>query len=292
MPLDSLSEHERLRLAQLLKAPLIPPPKPPREHRRIRWPMWDHRMSDNRILLAARGHIRVDGRIGSIGGAAALGCLVLLAGIAGLSHRGPGAMILQLRESQGQVQIGWDTNSGLVRRATGAELYITDGAERLFVTLDKPRLERGMVSYAPQSGHVEFRMALTEPDGQTFEQKAVYLGAPQAEQGPPQMHARSEPAKPSPRIMATARPVELAGAIEHRSRRKPLNQTGTRLPFTCAPGDVFHKTDAPPGWDMFTCKVKNVWSVAPAQARDQRSTQRPNTNANTLTAKPASASTT
>ena len=292
MPLDGLSEHERLRLAQLMKAPLIPPPKPPREHRRIRWPMWDHRMSDNRILLAALAHFKAHWRGWSIGAAASTACLALLAGIAGLGHRSQDAMVLELRESQGQLQIGWDTESRVVRRATGGELYITDGDEHLVALLNKQRLARGTVSYEPKSARVDLRLALTEPDGQTFEQKAVYLGAPQPEEGPPQLHARSEPAKPAPRIVATARPVEMAGAIEHRSRRKPLTHSGTSLPFTCAPGDVFHKTDAPPGWDTFTCKGKNVWSVAPAQARDQRSIQRPNANANTLIAKPASASTT
>src|SRR5260370_237909 len=44
------------------------------------------------------------------------------------------------------------------------------------------------------------------------------------------------------------------------ARRKPLVQGGASLPFTCSTGDVFHKTDAPPGWDTFACRGKNVWS--------------------------------
>jgi hypothetical protein len=70
-------------------------------------------------------------------------------------------------------------------------------------------------------------------------------------------------------------------------------QSGASLPFTCSTGDVFHKTDAPPGWDIFSCRGKNVWSLMKNEAREDRPASKPSANATTtLTAKPATASTT
>jgi len=140
---------------------------------------------------------------------------------------------------------------------------------------------------------VELRMALTEPDGQTVEQKAIFFGAPLPDENARELSASAAPAAPAPPIAADAKPpIEPTGRIEHRSRRKSLVQSGTTLPFTCATGDVFHKTDAPPGWNTFTCQGKNVWSIAPSQAGADGSGQRPGVNANTVTVQPASASTT
>jgi len=59
----------------------------------------------------------------------------------------------------------------------------------------------------------------------------------------------------------------------HRSRSKPLLQSGRKLPFICSAGNVFRKTDAPPGWDTFVCRGKNVWSLAGGTAIAGNSTQ-------------------
>jgi len=289
MPLDSLSELERLRLAQLMKAPLIPPTKPSRKRRQIQWPKWDG-WTVSRVKHGLIAHKR----LWAAGGATALACLFLIAiaiKVAGRSDRD--AVNLQVRESQGELHIRWDTESALVRRATGAKLFITDGPERLFVILDSSRLRRGAVSYARQTGRVELRMALAEPDGRTVEQQAIFFGAPLPDENARQLSASAEPEVPAPPIpIDVNRPVEPAGRIEHRSRKKPSVQSGTRLPFTCATGDVFRKTDAPPGWDTFTCHGKNVWSIAPSQAGADGSGGRPNIDPNNVTVQPASASTT
>lgn len=288
MPLGHLSEQERLRLAQLIKGPLFPPPDPPRKPITIHWPKWD-RWS----MATAKTHFTTHWHVFAAGSGAGLACLLLLAIAVQLAgRRNDDILKLQARESRGQLQIRWDAESDLVRRAAGAKLFITDGTERLFVSLDSQRLRRGTVSYARQSGRVELRLALAEPDGRTFEQKTIFFGAPPPEEDAAQLSASAQAAAPTPSPAATVKTIEPAGVIEHRSRRKPLVQSGTDLPFTCTTGDVFHKTDAPPGWDTFTCKGKNVWSVAPAQAGENHSAKRPNANAATLTAKPASTSTT
>jgi len=290
MPLDRLSDDERLRLAELIKGPPVPPADPVRPPTKIQWPKWD-----GWSVPAVKAHFKVHWRAWVAGSAAGLASFLLLAIAVRLAGRRDVDLLkLQVRESRGQLQIRWDPQADLVRRATGAKLFISDGPERLFVTLDSQRLRRGTVSYARQTGRVELRLALAEPDGRTFEQQAVFYGAPVPEEDASQLSASALPAAASsaPAVAREVKPIEPAGVIEHRSRRKPLVQSGTELPFTCALGDVFHKTDAPAGWDTFTCKGRNVWSVAPAQAGAERSTQRPNANANTLTAKPASTSTT
>jgi hypothetical protein len=288
MPLDSLSELERLRLAQLMKAPLIPPSRPPRKRKQIQWPKWD-----GWSLSSGKHYVMAHRRLWAAGGATALACLLLLAiGIQLAGRRDHEAVNLQVRESQGQLHIRWDTESDLVRGATGAKLFITDGPERLFVTLDSSRLRRGAVSYARQTERVELRMALSEPDGRTIEQEAVFFGAPIPDENARQLSASAAPAVSTPPISVDVKPLsEPADRIEHRSRRKPSVQTGTTLPFTCATGDVFHKTDAPPGWDTFTCQGKNVWSIAPSQAGVDGSGL-PHVDPNNVTVQPASASTT
>jgi hypothetical protein len=58
-----------------------------------------------------------------------------------------------------------------------------------------------------------------------------------------------------------AAPLKRVAATGHRARRKPHVYSGKQPPFTCSPRDVFHKTDAAPGWNTFTCRGKNVWSI-------------------------------
>jgi hypothetical protein len=289
MPLDSLSEPERLRLAQLMKAPLIPPAKPSRERKQIQWPKWD-----GWSVSRAKHYLIANRRLWAAGGAAALACVLLLAvAIKVAGRRVQDAVNLQVGESQGELHIRWDTESALVRSATGAKLFITDGPERLFVSLDSSRLRRGAVSYARQTERVELRMALSEPDGRTVEQEAIFFGAPLADENARQLSASAAPAVPTPSLSVEGKPpIEPAGRIEHRSRRKPSVQSGTTLPFTCATGDVYHKTDAPPGWDTFTCHGKNVWSIAPSQTGADGSGTPSHIDPNNVTVQPASASTT
>lgn len=290
MPLDSLSEPERLRLARLMKAPLVPPIKPPRNKRRpIQWPKWE-----GWSVSRAKHYFAAHKRVWAAGGATALVCLLLLAVTIQLAgRRNPEAVNLQVGESQGELHIRWDTQSALVRRATGAKLFITDGPERLFVSLDGTHLRRGSATYVRQTERVELRMALAEPDGRTVEQQAIFFGAPIPDDNTRQLSASAAPPLPAPSISVDVKPpIEPPGRIEHRSRRKPVVQSGTTLPFTCAAGDVFHKTDAPTGWNTFTCQGKNVWSIAPSQAGADGSDRRPNIDPNDITVQPARASTT
>ncbi len=305
MPQDSLSERDRLRLAELMRAPLLPqtaPAKPPTNRPHVPWSQssWNTaRKKIQSLRIAFDGsrlqqHLETHQRQWLVGGALSVGCLVVLAvTLLVTNHRNAGSIQLQAQDSRGQLHIRWDTDSDLIRRATGAKLYITDGAERIFVSLDGMWLRRGAVTYPRQTDRVEFRLAVTGPDGRLVEQQATFFEAPAPSVKQNQLEASVRPAAPpeqAPAETEADEPLKPANVTEHRSRTKPLVQSGTRLPFTCAVGDVFRKTDAAPGWDTFTCRGKNVWSISGAQRDAERSTSRPSAKETTLTSKPATAS--
>jgi hypothetical protein len=321
--MPSLSERDRLRLAQLLRAPLIPPHAPakvPKKSMNWRWPAMATRIAQkwrwraglpgavNRkmtalwnTLPALRSHLMLHRQEWGIGAAVMTLCLATIAVAVTLESR-PSASPIQLRalDRKGQLHIEWNPDSDLIRLAKGAKLFITDGSDRIYVKLDSARLRRGNVSYARQSDLVELRLALAEPDGKLVEEQATYIGARPA---PPrtdfQLETRSQPVAPpvAPAAISaanaqTAKSLVPVLAASHRTRQKPVVQSGRNLPFTCSAGDTFHKTDAPPGWDTFSCRGRNVWGLTRTQAREGGSSTKLMPNATTVTAKPANASTT
>jgi hypothetical protein len=299
MPSDSLSEKDRLRLARLMKAPLIPVPH--QAYQRTE-------KSFMQFCQEAAGRVvnqRWNRQRATIAGAAIVCLAGIVLAVVLKAHLPAESIQLQALERQGQLQIRWDANAGPIREAREAKLFIIDGSQRLFVTLDPARLRRGRVSYERQTDRVELRMAVAEPDGKLIEEQVSFAGSRPVNPAPaqPELFARetAPAAKPPAEVVATAATVPHAPALiepkqpgalraEHRSRKKPTVLSGTALPFTCGTGDVFHKTDAPTGWGTFECRAKNVWSLMRDQT-DERSTSRPSPNATTLTAKPATAST-
>jgi hypothetical protein len=169
----------------------------------------------------------------------------------------------------------------------------------LYVKLDSARLQRGAVSYARRSDRVELRMALAQPDGKSVEEQTTFVGTHPAEfQLETSARPAPEPDQPSSAVQLASvakRPAIAAAAAPatgQRARAKPLQHSGISLPFTCSAGDIFRKTDAPAGWDTFTCRGNNVWSLVPAQTREERPTKTSDPNATMLTAEPAGPSTT
>jgi hypothetical protein len=249
---------------------------------------------------SVRRHFVAHWQAWSAGAAVMAVCLVVLGGVVKIESRsGEASIQLKAADRQGQLQIRWDPESDLVRRATGAKLFIVDGSQRLFVKLDGARLKRGAVSYPRRSDRVDLRLALAEPDGRMVEQQATFVVTQPANRDQSQWVAAVTPAPapsattslPAPAAQ-TGGPVKPEPVAEHRARRKAVVQNGASLPFTCSTGDVFHKTDAPAGWDTFACRGKNVWSLIKNQAREDRPASRPSASANPLTATPATASTT
>ena len=278
-----MTEQDRTRFLKLLQGPLIPPDSHPKTPG----------LRDVLFLTALRRHFTAHYR-GWVIGAVAVVSLVILVVAVTVKGRGAGKSVqLQALDQSGRLQIRWDPNADPIRRAVDAKLYIVDGSERLYVKLDSARLRRGAVSYVRRSDRVELRMALAEPDGKSVEEQATFVGTrpPNADEfllEAARPAGLPEPSSSTAQAAEAELPREMAGDAApsgHRARKKPLEQSGTSLPFTCSTGDTFLKTDAAAGWDTFTCRGNNVWSVAPAGThQDRPATPGPNTT--TLTAKP------
>ena len=301
MPRSGLSERDRLRLEQLMQAPLVPPRPPAPYVQPNKRPLLEkvltvawmkiskewNRESAARLKANVIGHWR-----GWAAGVTVMAACLMILGVAVIleSRGNTGSIQLQALDRKGQLQIRWDPDSDLIRRAVGAKLYITDGSQRIFVQLDGARLRRGAVSYSRRSDRVELRMTLAEPDGKSIEEQATFLGTRPPKAADLQLQASARPVPPPARTSGSTSASIGVIPAEHRARRKPLIQSGTDLPFTCSAGDIFHKTNAPPGWDTFACRGKNVWGIATSQAREEGSGGKPNSNATPLTAKPTGAS--
>jgi len=283
-----MSEQDRARLTKLMQGPLIPPPSEPKIGN------WQ----SARVVTALKRHFKAHYRRWGGGAAVVATVAILVVAVAIKERRSNGSIQLQASDKSGRLRISWDPNADPIRRAVGAKLYIVDGSDRLSVTLDTARLRRGAVSYARSSDRVELRMALAEPDGKSVEGQATFVGTrPDEFQLETSARPVAVPERPSAPAQAAARPApshEIAVDVPvsgQRARKKPLGQSGTSLPFTCSAGDTFRKTDAPAGWDTFTCRGNNVWGLVPAQTREDRSAGTPSPGATTLTAKPTTAST-
>ena len=298
MPRSSFSDQDRHRFEQLLQGPLIPPPESPKDKVIQRWA----RVKNALRVSAMKRHVITRHRVW-IAGAIALASLAILTVAWKLDGGGYGDSVqLQALDQRGQLEIRWNPDSDAIRRAVAAKLYIIDGGERLFVDLDDARLRLGNVSYARTSDRVELRMELAQPGGKRVEERATFVGTrpPATDEFPletnsPPVGVQPAPAPPPVAASASVQPAEIARVVEptgQRARMKPLEQSGANLPFTCSEGDTFRKTDAPAGWDTFTCRGKNVWSLVPAQTREDRAVKTPGSKATNLTAKPATASTT
>jgi hypothetical protein len=255
----------------------------------------------NALRIGAAKHHFVTHKRRWIAGAVAVASLAILVVALKLYGGGhSGSLQLQALDQKGHLQIRWNPDSDAIRRAVAAKLYIIDGSERLFVKLDGARLRLGTVSYEPTSDRVELRMELAQPDGKRIQDRITFVGkrppAPQQYQlEASNSPIRVQPALPPPPAAAAPPPPEITVVVAplgHRARVKSMEQSGTRLPFACSEGDTFRKTDAPAGWDTFTCRGRNVWSLIPAQTREDRPATTPGSKATNLTAKPANAPTT
>src|SRR5579864_8006934 len=288
MSMGSLSERDRLRMAELLRAPLFPPPnspsEPPRPHMKWTWV--------DRAIRIVKAHLAVHWREWAVGAGAMALCLAAVSLTVGVkAHHVEDSIRLQALDQKGQLEIRWDPDADAIRRALDAKLFIVDGEDRIFVKLSPSRLRQGVVSYGRQSDRVYLRMAVSEPDGKLVEEHASFVGAAPVSHPEAQLEARAKPAKPAsvgsvpqpealakpdkptpfgptPQLEASAKPAKLTpfapapnvasvasapvadrvSPIEHRARKSSMVASGKQLPFTCSTGDVFRKTDAPPGW--------------------------------------------
>ena len=290
MPRSSLSKQDRNRFEQLLQGP---PKTPTQDSKDAGVQGVVHAKSASR-LTAIKYHVTTHSGRWAAGAIAVATLAILIVAVNGHSD----SIQLQALDKKGRLQIRWNPDSNAIRQAVSAKLYIIDGSDRLFVKLNDVRLRLGNVNYARNSDRVELRMELAQPDGKQVEVQATFVGArpPTADETPLEMSKALVGVRPAPASpLAAAEPAEMAGMTApsgHRARKKSVAQRGASLPFTCTAGDTFHITDAPAGWDTFTCHDKNVWSLAPVQTGEDRPAATPGSKATTLTAKPAKTPTT
>jgi len=205
---------------------------------------------------------------------------------------------LQLSDHDGQLEIRWDPGSDLLRQTADAKLSIFDGPERLIVSLNTAQLRRGTAIYARRSGRVEVRMTVPQTNGKIAQETSTFQSSrtpdavmtsltaastPQPAVAPESAETipvhQSQPAAPASVAARTITPVAhpprakrlLTALAEPFATPAPRAQSGTSLPFTCSPGDTFHKSDAPPGWDTFPCRARNLWSIVKTTRAEESS---------------------
>ena len=100
--------------------------------------------------------------------------------------RPPLFIALKAVDNDGQLQIQWDGNSPIVRRATDAILEIDDGPVRQEIQLDAQHLNAGTITYGRQGGRVDVKLAIQLSGGQLAHGAASYLGRPPERKPPPE----------------------------------------------------------------------------------------------------------
>lgn len=205
---------------------------------------------------------------------------------------------LELSDHDGQLEIRWDPRSDLLRQTADAKLSILDGPERLIVGLNPAQLRRGTAIYSRRSGRVEVRMTVPQTNGKIAQEISTFQSsrapdavrttltaastpqpavAPQPTETIPVHQSQPSAAAPAPArtIVPVAHPPRVkrlpTATAEPFATPAPRARSGTSLPFTCSPGDTFHKSDAPPGWDTFTCRARNLWSIVKTTRAEESS---------------------
>ena len=162
-------------------------------------------------------------------------------------------LALEVERHENDLRLSWNRKTPMVDHAREAVLSIQDGDSRQELHLGREQLRNSNVVYSRVNATVQFKLEITAPDNTKTSESVLVLTATGA----------NAPAATS--IAATSH-TSARGRRErftgHRSRRMPLVQSGGKLPFICSAGDFFRKTDAPPGWDTFVCRGKNVWGLA------------------------------
>ncbi len=120
----------------------------------------------------------------------------LAVGVAGYTTRGswiprpqnpavPDTLALQAIDTDGQLQIRWNSASPSVRAAASATLVIADGPKPLQVPLDPAHLQSGSYTYARRGSHVDVSLAVPRPAGQELREATTFAGAAPSGKAPP-----------------------------------------------------------------------------------------------------------
>lgn len=85
---------------------------------------------------------------------------------------------LSVLEREGQLDIRWNGQSPPVSKAVRATLEIADGPETRTIPLKAQDLAAGKFAYKRNSGDIQVRMIVDEPDGAKVQEASRFLGPP------------------------------------------------------------------------------------------------------------------
>jgi hypothetical protein len=108
--------------------------------------------------------------------------LIVIAGLAvagarflasGLTHE---TIALSVLEREGQLDIEWNRQATPVSRAVGGALEIADGQQTRTIPLKPGDLALGKFSYKRDTGDIQVRMIVDQPDGRKVQEASRFLG--------------------------------------------------------------------------------------------------------------------
>jgi hypothetical protein len=164
------------------------------------------------------------------------------------------ALLARFRTLLGPVRrLLWPTGTSLWRARTPHVLWYSFAVLIIVVEVLGYRvyLSRGASVASDKDQAISVRRRASNVSGPQLEVLAMPTVA--------SVHSSEALSLATTRQTAQLKPLSATG---QRARRKPHIYIGSEPPFSCSAGDVFHKTDATPGWNTFTCHTKNVWSIA------------------------------
>ncbi len=83
---------------------------------------------------------------------------------------------LSVLEREGQLDIEWNRQAAPVSKAVGGTLEIADGQQTRTIPLKPADLALGKFSYKRDSGDIQVRMIVDEPDGKKVQEASRFLG--------------------------------------------------------------------------------------------------------------------
>jgi len=108
--------------------------------------------------------------------------LIIVAGLAVTgarflaSGRPPETLALSVLEREGQLDIEWNRQAGPVSKAVGGALEIADGPQTRTIPLKAADLALGKFSYKRDTGDIQVRMIVDQPDGKKVQEASRFLG--------------------------------------------------------------------------------------------------------------------
>ena len=88
----------------------------------------------------------------------------------------PSALALEVGRSENDLRVSWNRNSSALHHAKGAVLSIRDGGAQLQnLPLELEQLRNGSVLYTPANPRVQFRLEVTDGDGQKVSETVLAL---------------------------------------------------------------------------------------------------------------------